>query len=170
MKGITREKLLELIKSGLTRYQIADYFGCNYKTISGYKTKYKITEPIYPRKYRDSLDKDKIIELYINQKRTAKEVAAILQICTYTFRTKLKELGIKQRSRGDTSHLLNYKVIKVSDAELVELYKTRTFDQVVNYLKVNRLGDISSTTLSKRLKEIEIATGTKIIRQSAVIK
>ena len=61
MKEVTKEKLLELIKSRLTRYQIAEYFGCNYKTVSDYKKKFNITERTYPRKYRDTLDRERIL-------------------------------------------------------------------------------------------------------------
>lgn len=164
MKEITEEKLRELIKGGYTKYQAAEYFQCDPLKIDRFRERHKVPGRFKQKKYRDTLDGDKIKLLYIEQKRTAKEVSEILQITTCTFRKKLKELGIKQRSRADTSHLLNFKNIKVTDHELIELYKTNTVDQLVDYLRLNRLGDISSTTLSKRLKEIEVKTGTKFIR------
>ena len=85
------------------------------------------------------LDKDKLIELYINQNLELKEIAKILEIHPYTLQRKLKELNIKKETRGHKDNTVTF--INKSKAKYGDLY---------DYSKVKYINSETPVVLIKK--------------------
>jgi len=96
------------------------------------------------------LDLNKIKDLYLNKKLSSLKIAKILGVCKYTILKRLKEMGVKMKSRREYSW--DPYRIQLDEEKIKDLY----LNQKKSIIEIGKMFGVSCDTIYNRLKENNI--------------
>ena len=98
------------------------------------------------------LDIEKMVDMYVNQKINTREIGEKLNVHQMTVRRKLKQLGVKIRSKGEA------RTIEVDIVKLEDMY----VNQKMSSTKIGEIMGVSAYTIRKKLKILCIPRRSKL--------
>jgi len=140
--NLDNNKIKELYNKGLSTIKIGKILGVCPITIT--KRLRKIGIKIREKKL--SLDKRKIIDLYIDKKKSIKEIAKILKVSEGPINRILKESKIKIRKTSEDK-IINLNLDKIKKLYLVENKIPK---------KIGKIMGVSTKTIVNRLEKLNI--------------
>jgi len=165
LKGITKDELEKLyLEDKLSIRKIAKIYDVRYTSIWLQLKKFNIPRRRCGVPETVIIPKEKLVELYINKKMSATQIAKQLGVCHSTILEKLRKYGIEVRNDKKLKDIPNLK------EKLVELYikQNKTMAEIAKDFGVTKeaiLRWIKKFGLKKELPIIEIKKPEKKLRE-----
>jgi len=106
------------VNQGMSLKKIGEIFDVSYHPIKDRLKEKNITIKPSHQASREILEKqvdiEKMVDMYVNQKMNLAEIGEKLNICRMTVCNKLKQLGVKMRTKGE-SRIIELDIVKLED-------------------------------------------------------
>ena len=136
---IDTELIIDMyVNQGMTIKKIGEIFDVSYHPIKDRLKEKNITIKPSHQASREILEKqvdiEKMVDMYVNQKMNLAEIGEKLNICRMTVCNKLKQLGVKMRTKGE-SRIIELDIVKLEDMYVNQKMSTRQIGEIMG---VNR--------------------------------
>ena len=126
------------VNQGMSLKKIGEIFDVSYHPIKDRLKEKNITIKPSHQASREILEKqvdiEKMVDMYVNQKMNLAEIGEKLNICRMTVCNKLKQLGVKMRTKGE-SRIIELDIVKLEDMYVNQKMSTRQIGEIMG---VNR--------------------------------
>jgi len=126
------------VNQGMSLKKIGEIFDVSYHPIKDRLKEKNITIEPSHQASREILEKqvdiEKMVDMYVNQKMNLAEIGEKLNICRMTVCNKLKQLGVKMRTKGE-SRIIELDIVKLEDMYVNQKMSTRQIGEIMG---VNR--------------------------------
>ena len=138
------------VNQGMSIRKIAKIFDVNFQTIANRLKEKNITIKSSAQATREiqerQVDIEKMVDMYVNQRISSREIGEKLNIHRTTVCDKLKQLGVKIRAKGQA------RTIEVDIEKMVDMY----VNQKMGSPEIGEIMGVSGRTIVSKLKALGI--------------
>ena len=138
------------VNQGMSIRKIAKIFDVNFQTIANRLKEKNITIKSSAQVTREiqekQVDIEKMVDMYVNQRISSREIGEKLNIHRTTVCDKLKQLGVKIRAKGQA------RTIEVDIEKMVDMY----VNQKMGSPEIGEIMGVSGRTIVSKLKALGI--------------
>ena len=143
------------VNQGMSIRKIAKIFDVNFQTIANRLKEKNITIKSSAQVTREiqekQVDIEKMVDMYVNQRISSREIGEKLNIHRTTVCDKLKQLGVKIRAKGEAQ------TIEVDILRLEDMY----VNQKMSSTKIGKIMGVNGRTILKKLEILGIPRRSK---------